>query len=240
MMQFLRNRLFLVLLVQLFFISPLFAQILIDDPARTAPGRPYAQGEKPKVGKGAATDYFKKREAVRENEPERDVAAMKGGGATGDRVLMMHIGTFINDKAYRWGSRNSVEDPGQANIGVTYRIGEWRNSMDLFFRAEVLSYEIDDERPLKLSLMPILAFPDSRSNFPLYFGAGGGLGVFFRQAGDESDLSIDYALLVGARFAEMFDNGGLFFETGLKGHIHMLSSGQQDGVFLAAGYMFSF
>lgn len=241
----------LIVVTQFLVILPSSAQILIEDPSRAnrgvVPGRPYAQAESEseaprtqgKTGKAAATDYFKKREKSRESSVQREVAA-SGGGASGDRVLMLHIGTFINDKAYRWGKHNSSEDPGEANIGVTYRIGEWRNSMDLFFRAEVMSYDIDDERPVKLSLMPILAFPDSRSNFPLYFGAGAGVGVFFRQAGDESDLSFDYALLIGARFPEMFDSGGLFFETGLKGQVHLLSSGQHDGVFLSAGYMFSF
>lgn len=222
-----------IFVVSLFAHSrPILAQILIEDPSKGVADAPVEPPAKPKVGQGAASDYFKKRD--QRHEQTRDPSAL------GARVLMLHLGNFINDKAYRWGSKNRVEDPGQANIGVTYRIGEWKSSMDLFFRAEVISYKIDDERPVKLSVMPIVAFPDSRSNFPLYFGAGAGAGIFFQQIGDESDLSFDYALLVGARFPEMFDNGGLFLETGLKGHVHLVSSGQQDGVFLAFGYMFSF
>lgn len=235
-----KSLLLVVGLMLLFVFAGARAQILIEDPSNkmTSSSGVSASDEavNREVGEGAATEYFKKREqrSTQRSESTRDLAS---GGV---RVLMLHVGTFINDRAYRWGSRSRVEDPGQANIGVTYRIGEWKNSMDLFFRAEVISYEIDNERPVKLSLMPIVAFPDSRSSFPLYFGAGAGVGIFFKQAGDESDLSADYALLVGARFPEMFDNGGLFFETGLKGQIHLVSSGQQDGVFLAAGYMFSF
>jgi hypothetical protein len=189
------------------------------------------------VGRSAAADYFKKREG---KTAEREVAS-KGGGGGDSRVLMLHAGTFINDTAYRWGRKSKVEDPGESMFGVTYRVGEWKSSMDLFFRAELMSYSIDEEKPLKLSVMPIIAFPDARSDFPLYFGAGLGAGIFFKQAGDESDLSLDYALIIGARFPDLSDNGvGVFVETGLKGQVNVLSSGQHNGVFLAGGAIFSF
>ncbi len=220
----------LLLFVSLVFSGAVSAQILIDDPT--------AQPPKRKVGQAAAAEYFKEREKARSGGDDREVAAAKGGG--GEHALALHVGTFVNDKAYRWGTKDRVDDPGQLQLGVTYRIGEWKSSMDLFFRAEIMSYEIDDERPVKLSVMPIIAFPDARSTFPLYFGAGAGAGIFFRQVGDESDLSLDYTLIIGARFPNMFQNGGLVFETGLKGQVNLLSSGQHDGVFLSAGYMFSF
>lgn len=193
------------------------------------------QEGQPRVGKAAAMDYFKTREANRsEDQSGRSVASER------DRVLMLYLGTFINDKAYRWGSLSRQEDVGKGIFGVNYRVGEWRKSMDLYFRAEFTSYEIDDEKPLKFSVMPIVTFPDVRSDFPLYFGAGLGPGIFFKQTGDESDLALDYALLIGARFLDIFETGGLFFETGLKGQVHLLSSGQHDGVFLSGGGIFSF
>jgi hypothetical protein len=88
--------------------------------------------------------------------------------------------------------------------------------------------------------MPIIAFPDARSNFPLYFGVGAGLGIFFEQIGDESDLSFDYAVITGLRFPDLFPWGGLILETGLKGQVNLLSSGQHDGVFLSVGTVFIF
>ncbi|MCB0350344.1 MAG: hypothetical protein KDD38_04115 [Bdellovibrionales bacterium] len=204
------------------------AQILVEDPEGGAV-------EAPRVGRGAATDYFKKREAVREEREDRPVRY------DSERILMLDVGTFVNDKAYRWGSQKKINDPGRAMLGVTYRMGEWRNSMDLYIRAELMTYRVDDMTPVKLSLMPIIAFPDVRSEFPLYFGAGIGAGVFFKQVGDESDLSLDYALIIGARFADVFSSGtGLFLETGLKGQVHLLSSGQQDGVYVSTGAIFSF
>lgn len=217
-------------LIASFVSAQAYSQILVED-GNTA--RPTAQ---PNVGRSAATEYFKKREKANVEEPARDKATVE----TSDRIMALHIGTFLNDKAYRWGSKNRVEDPGKAMFGVTYRVGEWTSSMDLYIRAELMNYEIDSDRPLKLSVMPIVAFPDVRSDFPLYFGAGAGAGIFFNQAGEESDLSFDYALIIGTRFPSIFDWGGLFIESGLKGHVHLTSSGQHDGVFLAGGAIFSF
>src|SRR5690606_9809031 len=157
-----------------------------------------------------------------------------------DRYLSIHVGTYINDRQYRWGDRDRADDVGEAMLGVTYRFGEWSRSMDFLFRAELNSYEIDGESPLKLTLMPIIAFPDARSDFPLYFGAGAGLGIFFEQVENESDLSFDYALIIGGRFLDLWDGGGLMVETGLKGQVNLLSSGQHDGVYLAAGGIFEF
>jgi hypothetical protein len=229
------------------------AQILLEDPTnkntRPLPSSRFAENEedevvyeKPKVGKSAATDYFKARKKVAtesglgtESTPKRTMAA------TGERILGLHLGTFINDKQYRWGDRKKSEDPGELIAGVTYRIGEWTSSMDLNFRTEIITYEIDGEKPLKLVVGPLVTFPDARGDFPLYFGAGVGVGIFFEQVGDESDLSLDYSLIIGTRFWDLFpDGGGLFIETGLKGEVHLLSSGQQEGVFLTAGGIFTF
>ena len=218
-----------------------YQQILVEDgatvPVETEPAQSTATSatpQPPRTGKAAATDYFRQREKKEQKQ------TFERAPSSSERVLMIHLGTFLNDKAHRWGNKLRDEDVGTAQLGVSYRVGEWTNSMDLFFRAEFMSYDIDNDRPLKLSVMPIVAFPDARSAFPIYFGAGAGLGVFFEQAEDESDLSIDYALIVGARFPDLFEYGGLFFETGLKGHVHLLSSGQQDGVFISAGALFNF
>ncbi len=210
------------------------AQILVEDPS---------QHKKIEVGERAARRYFVTRDAAR--RAADDDSGGGGGGlrspaASGERYMSVHVGTFLNDKQYRWGSRDHNDDVGQLVTGVTYRVGEWVNSMDLLFRGELITYEIDGEHPTKLSLMPMIAFPDAKSDFPLYFGAGAGLGLFFNQVDEESDLSLDYQIVAGLRFPELFDTMGLIFETGWKGHIHLLSSGQFDGVFLTTGLVFEF
>jgi hypothetical protein len=204
----------------------LSAQILIEDPARPQ--------KRAQVGEKAARGYFEDRESTQSKSSSR------GPAQAGTRYLSLHFGSFINDKQYRWGDRDRQEDVGELIAGLDYRMGQWTQSMDLLLRAELVSYDIDNENPLKLSLMPVVTFPDLEGGFPLYFGAGAGVGVFFRQLENESDLSFDYNLLAGVRFPEMFEGGGLIFETGLKGQVHILSSGQFSGVYLTVGGVFSF
>ena len=158
----------------------------------------------------------------------------------GDRYLALHFGGFANSQAYRWGTASSWQNKAKSNVGVTYRVGEWTRAMDLLFRADLLTFNVDNSKPVKLSFMPVVSFPDSRSRFPLFFGAGLGAGVFLKQLPGESSLSLDYNLVLGARFFDVFDSVGLLFESGLKGHIHLLSSGQFDSTYLSAGAVFSF
>jgi hypothetical protein len=86
----------------------------------------------------------------------------------------------------------------------------------------------------------MIFFPDANSRFPLYFGGGAGLGVFFKQLENESALSFDYQLVAGARFFDLIDNFGLMIETGMKNHILLFSDGQFNGVFLTVGGVFNF
>lgn len=158
----------------------------------------------------------------------------------GDHYMAVHIGSFTSSEAYRWGVEDSWEDKADLNLGVTYRMGEWTNSMDLLIRAEFVAFEFDDKRPYKISIMPVIAFPDSRSQFPLYFGAGLGGGIFFKQASGESSLSLDYNLIAGARFFNVLDQIGIMIETGFKGHVHLLSDGQFNGIYVSSGLVFQF
>lgn len=188
-----------------------------------------ALAEAPVVGKKAARKYFKK---------TRKKAARMVGGM--DHYLAIHLGSFVSDDAYVWGEREKSEDLGDLTVGVTYRMGEWTDSMDFLIRFDFNSYKVDEEKPLKMSLLPMISFPDAQSRFPLYFGVGAGLGVFFKQSNGESDLSLDYQLVAGARFFEVLESTGFFIETGMKNHIHLFSDGQFNGIFATVGTVFSF
>src|SRR5690606_23751512 len=74
------------------------------------------------VGRKAAAEYM----GV-QVQPERDVASL----APSDHYLALHVGTFLSDNAYHWGLPDSQENVGRWQFGVTYRVGEWVNSMDL-------------------------------------------------------------------------------------------------------------
>lgn len=133
-----------------------------------------------------------------------------------------------------------MSDIGKLNAGVTYRVGEWVNSMDMNMRVEYTSYDLGVGSARKLSFSGLITFPDANSRFPLYFGAGAGAGFFIKQVNKESALAFDYQLVAGARFMNVIENVGFSFETGLKNHIHMLSDGQFNGVFVNLGTVFAF
>lgn len=222
---------FLLALAVVFSINT-WAQIEVYEDGSTA---------QPETGKKAATEYFLKRKRARKSEPapresryvKRDVAA------SGDRYLMLNLGLFFDQESYRWGESNQ-DDIADFTAGVTYRVGEWVSSMDMNFRADMISYSLDEGNALKLSMMPVITFPDARSEFPMYFGAGAGLGVFFRQIEDESHLSFDYTVLAGVRLMNLVDNMGFTAEVGMKNHIFLLSDGQFNGAYFSIGTVFDF
>lgn len=214
------------------------AQILIEDGSK----KPEVIGTidqseaapKKKVGEGAAREYFTERKNSESNNSDHE------SGAEGVRYMAIQLGSFMSDTQHRWGGARRADDVGELTLGVTYRVGEWVNSMDLLARIEYQMYEIDNQTTKKLSLLPMITFPDVRSGFPLYFGAGAGLGLFLDQVPDESDLSLDYQIIAGLRLMDMFENGGVILETGLKGHFHLIGSGQFSGTFLSVGGAFTF
>lgn len=216
-------RIFISSVLVIFLSNFAYAQKVELSPNDASSWKKRAKGIK--TGRKAAGKYM-----------NRKVAAL-GGSA---RYLAIHLGTFSDSEAYRWGEQDSWNDKAKTNIGVTYRVGEWTNSMDLLFRAEFMSFDFDGEKPYKISMMPVIIFPDARSNFPLYFGAGLGAGIFLKQVSGESSISLDYNLLFGARFFDVIPAGGFFFEAGLKGHVHLLSSGQFNGTYLSGGMVFTF
>ena len=193
----------------------------------------------PRVGRNAAAKYFEKR-APAESEQGNGPANNGNGGGASDHFLAIHIGKYMSSQAYEWGGHGKEDDVGGTNVGLTYRVEQWNNSMDLDVRVDYQEFNAAEQKESKLSLLPLITFPDASSKFPLYFGAGAGLGVFFKQVPDESPLSFDYQLILGARFFNVLENTGFFIESGLKNHILLLSSGQLNGTFVSAGAIFSF
>jgi hypothetical protein len=178
----------------------------------------------PQVGRQAAQKYFSKTQV---DEP------------AGSRILSLHAGGYINSKSYEWGKKGVSEKTGYQTLGVTYKIGEWIRAMDFSLRIDYLQYSFLQKNPIKLSVVPLFTFPDSASNFPLYFGGGLGAGVFLSQLERESNLSLDYQLIFGFRMQDIWGHSGFFIESGIKDHVHLLSDGQFTGQFLVAGAVFS-
>lgn len=188
--------------------------------------------QQPEVGREAAARYF-----GASAPSARNPAAQMGPE---DHYLALHVGRFMGTEAWQWSGDGRTQDLGASSVGVTYRMYEWRNSMDLNIRIDFNEYRVAGEKPLKMTLMPLITFPDASARFPLYFGMGAGLGVFFRQVKDESPLALDIQLIMGARFFDIFENTGFFIESGLKNHLHLTTDGQFNGTFLTGGAVFTF
>lgn len=189
-----------------------------------------AWAQQPEVGREAAARYFG---GPAPRSPSSEIGPE-------DHYLALHLGRFMEAQTWDWGADGRVDDTGSYSVGVTYRMYEWRNSMDLNIRIDFNEYKVADEKPLKMTLMPLLTFPDASARFPLYFGLGAGLGVFFKQLKDESPLAFDYQLVMGARFFDVFENTGFFLEAGLKNHLLLTSTGQTNGTYLTGGAVFTF
>lgn len=185
--------------------------------------------DQPRVGRDAAAKYFQRR-APTEASPR----------GPSDHYLALYVGKFMNGQAWNWGQHEREDGAGGFTAGLTYRIDQWASSMDYGIRIDFSEYNVVGEKPLKMTLMPVLTFPDAASRFPLYFGAGLGLGIFFKQVPDESPLTIEDQLFAGARFLDLADNLGFFIESGLKNHLQITTDGQFNGVFLTGGAVFSF
>ncbi|MBK7959893.1 MAG: hypothetical protein IPK04_00880 [Bdellovibrionales bacterium] len=117
----------------------------------------------PPVGKEVAADYMA---TSRASGPDENVGKQS-------HYLAIHGGRLMSGEAWEWGQRNKQSDVGSYSAGVTYRVKEW-GTMDLNLRIDFNEYKVLGETPLKMSLMPLLIFPDASSKFPLYFGIGGG------------------------------------------------------------------
>lgn len=192
----------------------------------------FAQSQ-PHVGRRAAAKYFEGDQS-NQNNSDRTVAS---SSSSDEHVLMLHIGGFINSHAYNWDGGG--DNAGKANYGVTYLLDTW-SSMDVNLRLDFNEYKLEDSHPIKLSILPLLTFPMAQSHFPVYFGAGAGPGIFFKQANGYSNLSFDYQLVVGARFMNLYENLGAFAELGIKNHILLTSGGQFNGTALNVGAVFTF
>ena len=187
-----------------------------------------------KTGRQKAQEYFKS-----DAEKSKSSASKSEAVGADDHYLAIHIGQFMQSETWLWGQKEKQKDNGKNSFGVTYRFDEWGQT-DLNVRFEFNEFEVLDKKPLKFSILPLIVFPEAGSKFPLYFGAGAGLGVFFKQVDQESSLSLDYQIFMGARFFNVYGSSGFFIETGLKNHLLLLSDGQLNGTYLSLGALFTF
>src|SRR5437868_14134166 len=89
---------------------------------------PPAQAEdSPRVGRGAAAKYFENKDP----DATEEKPASGESSRSSDHYLALHVGKMMSSTAYEWGTENKQTDVGDFTAGVTYRVGEWKNSMGL-------------------------------------------------------------------------------------------------------------
>jgi hypothetical protein len=153
-------------------------------------------------------------------------------------LLMIHYGQFVNSDAYSWADQSPVDGAGLSTVGVTYGLDRW-SGFDVNIRVDIMNYNVGGTAAQQLAVMPLITFPRSQSKFPIYFGVGAGPGIFTQQLTNKSALALDYELLVGARFTDLYQGVGTFIEGAMKNDFFALSTGQFIGTALEFGLVFS-
>jgi hypothetical protein len=230
--------------VSMFFVSTFFVSPLIQGPGIQAQAQAQArnqnQNSQPVVGRKAAEKYWNSSSS--QNSDYQSLGPEEGGSTRQNfsrvEFLTLNLGAFIDSQSYLWG-RYHYPNVGRANYGVTYLFDQWYG-FDRHLRIEFSEYQVQGESPRKLSVLPLVTFPRLETQFPLYFGFGAGFGIFFNQLKGESDLSLDYQLVTGLRFFDVFDQLGFFIELAMKNHLFLLSDGQFNGTALNTGMVFTF
>lgn len=199
---------------------------------------PVALAAAPKVGRTAAAKYF---EVAAEEKAKntRYLASEEEGLGAEERYLAFGVSSFTSSDAFNWGNISKEQGVGKIGFDMTYRLSQ-SNYIDYALRVLYAEYAPFNEKATKMSFMYAVTLPDAGSKFPLYFGAAAGPGVFFTQLADESRLTLDYQLFLGLRIFNLFDKTGFYVEGGMKNHLQLTSDGQLNGVYVAAGAVFTF
>ena len=195
----------------------------------------------PKVGKRAAARYFQSESSGSEAEvANQKVASSVESLSAEDHFLAFGFSNYVSSDAYKWGQADKEEKVGKWGLDMMYRIGQYSNVIDQGIRVSYNEFEAVSKRASKLSFMYGLTLPDAGSQFPLYFGAAMGPGVFLNQLENESSLTLDYQMYLGLRLFNIFEKTGFYVEGGLRNHLQLTSDGQLNGSYISAGGVFTF
>ena len=196
----------------------------------------------PVVGREAAEKYMGRPPAQLESDGNIEpINRSPDGAAAGSHYLAIHVGAFVDSQAWAWGHNGTPKKIGDGTFGLTYRFGAGApHEYDWAIRIDYLNYSLPQGSAAQISFLPMLIFPEAESQFPLYFGAGVGPGIFFKQTPNSSPLSLDYQLVGGVRLFDLYKSTGFFIETGVKNHLNLIGAGQFNGLFISVGALFTF
>lgn len=198
--------------------------------------------EAPRVGKKAAARYFQSetQPSAESQIPTNRASSNIEGLSPEDHFLTFGFSNYVSSDTYRWSPNGQENQVGKWGLDMMYRIGKFSNTIDQALRVSYNEYDVNSFRASKMSFLYALTLPDAGSQFPLYFGAAAGGGVFLKQVPDKSPLSLDYQMYLGLRLFNVMDTAGFYVEGGLKNHLLLTSDGQLNGTFISAGAVFTF
>ena len=205
-------------------------------------GGQMASADAPKVGKKAAARYFQvEAPSSAESQISNDRAPSNVDSLSPEEhFLTFGFSNYVSSDSYRWSPYGQETQVGKWGLDMMYRIGKFSNTIDQALRVSYNEYDVGSFRASKMSFLYALTLPDAGSQFPLYFGAAAGGGVFLKQVPDKSPLSLDYQMYLGLRLFNVMDKTGFYVEGGLRNHLLLTSDGQLNGSFISAGAVFTF
>ena len=120
---------------------------------------------------------------------------------------------------YRESTERSFKPFSSFVLGFNRRLKEIPQLGDLNLQAAVISSQMATHRAVLLEITPRLTIPEIRTAFPLYVGAGLGLGFYPRYIIREQPfLSVNSQFFIGLRFFDLYYNLGFSAELNLKIH----------------------
>ncbi|MCY4513250.1 MAG: hypothetical protein OXB86_06145, partial [Bdellovibrionales bacterium] len=122
-----------------------------------------------------------------------------------------HLALYLGTSLYGETTDQTASKPFSTVLfGLNQRIKEFSTIGDLSIRVELLSMKFTDgKREWLVDVVPVFSLPDVRSGFPVYVGAGAGMGLFPRHiVRKKPTLSLNARLLAGVRVVDWYENIG--------------------------------
>lgn len=186
---------------------------------------PLSSKQRPPVGKKAADSYILSTYMTKANQYEKNTKSR--GYSIG--IYLTH---FTISTAYH--SPLSPKEQGFSS-GLIY-LQEFSASSNLFFRGH-LSLDKSNNRHWSLSVIPLILYNLS----PIYVGAGGpGLNFFLNAPDSNNVFALDWQILAGIRFFEIFNFFNFFIEARWKNPFNIFDTSQRKTIHFLAGVLLLF
>ena len=152
-----------------------------------------------------------------------------------------HLKLYLGASVYGETETRKFDPLFSRALGFSQRIKEFPARGDLNLRVELQSLRLLSHRTELISIVPVFIFPDVRSGFPVYVGAGGGMSLLpLHLVRRQPALSLTGQIFAGLRLVDWYKNAGLSGEMSLKTHLPFYDRELYMEIFITLGFLFSF